>query len=92
MKKFFALDRKNPNGQVEWAEWLADFESRYDDEQKSTRLYKASLSQPRLVHSLTRHMIGHLIVQLLILFDFEFGCSKVVSSFTTRCPTENYFM
>ena len=40
MKKFFALDRKNPNGQVEWAEWLADFEKRFDPEEKTTRLYK----------------------------------------------------
>ena len=50
MKKFFALDKKNPNGQVEWAEWLADFESRFHDEEKSTRLYKASLSQLRRVY------------------------------------------
>ena len=40
MKKFFALDKSNPNGQVEWAEWLADFESRHDEEDKATRLYK----------------------------------------------------
>ncbi len=44
MKQFFALDKPNVNGQVEWDEWLRNFEQRYSDEEKATRLYKERLA------------------------------------------------
>ena len=75
MKKFFALDRKNPNGQVEWAEWLADFEKRFDPEEKTTRLYKAR------EHSHTTIMKWESLSGTESIFWGQIACPFICTSF-----------
>lgn len=45
MKTFFALDKKNPNGLVEWDEWVAFTTQDVSAEERSSRVFKEKIAE-----------------------------------------------
>ena len=45
MKTFFALDKQNPNGLVEWDEWIAHTTKDATAEERSSRAFKEKVAE-----------------------------------------------